>query len=131
MLEEVIGYQQDGSIVAIFDGMRFTIPDDIENEKRQMIAAWEEDGNTIAPYSEPPMPPAISMSARQFKLQLLAAGLLDTVDAWIASQSRAVQIAFEYSGSFVRDEPMMAAGFKAMGFTDPQIDAFFEAAAAL
>lgn len=72
-----------------------------------------------------------AVSARQFKLQLLAAGLIDQVDAWIASQSRAVQIAFEYSGSFVRDEPMMASGFAAMGFTDAQIDAFFEAASKL
>jgi hypothetical protein len=72
-----------------------------------------------------------SVSARQFKLQLLASGLLDQVDAWIASQPRAVQIAFEYSGSFVRGEPMMAAGFAAMGFTDQQVDTFFAAAAAL
>lgn len=72
-----------------------------------------------------------SVSSRQFKLQLLAAGLLDQVDAWISSQSKAVQIAYEYSGSFVRTEPMMAAGFAAMGFTDQQIDDFFTAAAAL
>lgn len=72
-----------------------------------------------------------SVSARQFKLQLLSAGLLDQVNAWIATQPRSVQIAFEYSGSFVRGEPMMAAGFSAMGFADPQIDAFFEAASKL
>lgn len=76
-------------------------------------------------------PPVASVSARQFKLQLLAAGLLDQVDAWITTQPRAVQIAYEYSGSFVRTEPMMAAGFAAMGFTEEQIDAFFTAAAAL
>jgi len=29
---------------------------------------------------------------------------------------------------FIRIEPMMAAGFAAMGFTEEQIDAFFEAA---
>lgn len=72
-----------------------------------------------------------TVSARQFKLQLLAAGLLDQVDAWIATQSKAVQIAYEYSGTFVRTEPMMAAGFAAMGFTEEQIDAFFNAAAEL
>jgi hypothetical protein len=72
-----------------------------------------------------------SVSARQFKLQLLASGLLDQVDAWIATQSKAVQIAYEYSGMFVRTEPMMAAGFAAMGFTAEQIDDFFTAAAEL
>jgi len=89
------------------------------------------DGNVVE--YDPPVVVIIpgSVSARQFKLQLLAAGLLDQVDAWISSQSKAVQIAYEYSGSFVRTEPMMAAGFAAIGFTDQQIDDFFTAAAAL
>ncbi|ASR06693.1 hypothetical protein CHY08_05940 [Rhizobium leguminosarum bv. viciae] len=79
-----------------------------------------------------PLPtPVESVSARQFKLQLLAAGLLDQVDAWVASQSKAVQIAYEYSGTFVRTEPMMAAGFAAMGVTEEQIDDFFAAASQL
>ena len=57
--------------------------------------------------------------------------LLEEVDAWSASQSKAVQIAYAYSGSFVGTEPMMAAGLATMGFTEEQIDAFFTAAAAL
>jgi hypothetical protein len=91
----------------------------------------EEEAERIAVFANAIAPKVTSVSSRQFKLQLLSSGLLDKVDAWIASQSRAVQIAFEYSGSFVRDEPMMASGFAAMGFTDAQIDAFFEAAAKL
>ncbi len=71
------------------------------------------------------------VTARQFKLQLLAAGLIDQVEAWIATQDRSVQIAFEYSGTFVRDEPMMQAGFAALGFTEQQVDEFFAAAATL
>ena len=55
--------------------------------------------------------PPDQVSARQFKRQLLAVGLLDQVDAWIATQPRAVQIAYEYSGSFARTEPMMSARF--------------------
>lgn len=73
----------------------------------------------------------ISVSARQFKLQLLASSLLDQVEAFIVSQGQAVQIAYENSGSFVRTEPMMQSGFTALGFTDEQIDAFFMAAADL
>ena len=83
-------------------------------------------------YVEPPPPPVPDrVTARQFKLQLLAAGLLGQVEAWIASQSQAVQIAYSNSGTFVRDEQMMQAGFAALGFTAEQIDAFFTAAAAL
>jgi hypothetical protein len=77
------------------------------------------------------VPPVESVSSRQFKLQLLAAGMLDQVDAWISTQPRAVQIAYEYSGTFVRNSPMMQAGFKAMGSTPEQIDEFFAAAAQL
>ncbi len=91
----------------------------------------EEEAAFLANLPGEPVIKVESVSARQFKLQLLAAGLLDQVDAWIASQGRPVQIAYEYSGTFVRSEPMMAAGFAAMGFTEEQIDAFFTAAAEL
>lgn len=87
-----------------------------------------EDGELIA-YLTPPAPE--SVSSRQFKLQLLAAGLLDQVDAWVAAQDRATQIAYEYSGTFVRSSPMMQDGFSAMGFTPEQIEAFFVAASKL
>lgn len=71
------------------------------------------------------------VSARRFRMQLRIAGLLDQVTAWVATQDPLVQDAFEYSGEFVRSEPMMAAGFSALGFTPQQIDAFFVAAAQL
>lgn len=97
------------------------------------IASEDELTEVLAVYGLPG-PVAIvpdRVTARQFKLQLLAAGLIDDVEAWIATQPRAVQIAYEYSGTFVRDEPMMQAGFAALGFTEQQVDDFFTAAAAL
>lgn len=89
-----------------------------------------EDNPELITFLHPPIE-VDAVSARQFKLQLLAAGLLDQVDAWVAQQARDVRIAYEYSGTFVKDSPMMAAGFAAMGFTQQQIDAFFSAAARL
>lgn len=77
------------------------------------------------------IPPPDRVSARQFKLQLIAAGLLDDVEAWVALQDQAVQIAFEYSGTFVRTDEMMQSGFTALGFTSQEVDDFFTAAAAL
>lgn len=90
----------------------------------------EDDADVVA-FLNPPPPPVDTVSARQFKLQLFAAGLLDAVDAWVAQQPRDIRIAYEYSGTFVKGSPMMAAGFAAMGFTAEQIDGFFAAAAAL
>lgn len=103
--------------------------DDPEEYGRTLFT--EATAGEVAPYVEPePVPAPIPdrVTARQFKLQLLAAGLLDQVEAWIASQSQAVQIAYANSGTFVRDEPMMQAGFAALGFTPEQVDAFFMAA---
>ncbi|MER8506717.1 hypothetical protein NKH91_17805 [Mesorhizobium sp. M0894] len=88
------------------------------------------DGEVFtAPVPVPVIPDRVS--ARQFKLQLLSAGLLAEVEAWIAAQGTAVQIAYDNSGSFVRADPTMQAGFAALGFSGTEIDAFFTAAAAL
>jgi hypothetical protein len=102
-------------------------PDDV-TEYGPAIYAQAIQGD-VAPYvpPEPVIPDRVT--ARQFKLQLLQAGLLASVEGWIGSQSQAVQIAYNNSGTFVRGEPMMQAGFTALGFTPEQIDAFFTAAA--
>jgi hypothetical protein len=71
------------------------------------------------------------VTSRQFKLQLLADDLIDSVEAWIATQSRDIQIAYESSGTFVKSEPMMQSGFAALGFTSEQIDNFFVEASKL
>ena len=88
---------------------------------------WQDGAWVYVPPPPPPIPDRVT--ARQFKLALLQAGLLASVEGWITTQSQAVQIAYNNSGTFVRDEPMMAAGFAALGFTPEQIDAFFTAAA--
>ncbi|MBB3313629.1 hypothetical protein FHT78_005423 [Rhizobium sp. BK196] len=94
------------------------------------LQALPEDDAEVQAFLHP-TPKVESVSSRQFKLQLLKQGLLDKVNGWVALQARDVQIAYEYSGTFVKDSPMMQTGFAAMGFTPQQIDAFFEAAAQL
>jgi hypothetical protein len=115
-----IARNQDGSIRAVCGVLQ-----------PEFAEEWlpDDDPNVIAYLN--PNRSVDSVSARQFKLQLLSAGLLNQVDVWVKTQSQAVQIAYEYSGSFVRTEPMMAAGFAAMGFTNQQIDDFFNAASKL
>lgn len=107
-------------------------PDDPEELGRAIYeAASEGDVEPYVPPEPEPEPLPDRVTARQFKLQLLSAGLIDQVEGWVATQSRAVQIAYANSGTFVRDEPMMKAGFQALGFTPEEGDAFFAAAAAL
>jgi hypothetical protein len=111
-----------------------------DEEGKISVTYWDESLNVTEPTAEDiataltapdPVVVPTSVSARQFKLQLLAAGLLDQVDEWVATQGKDVQISYEYSGSFLRTEPMMASGFEAMGVTEEQIDAFYIAAAKL
>ena len=94
------------------------------------IGGQYANGAFSAPAAPPPVVPD-SVSARQFHLQLSVAGLRAQVTTWIASQPVEVQDAFEYSGSFLRSEPMMETGFTALGCTTAEIDAFFTAAALL
>jgi hypothetical protein len=93
-----------------------------------VLAGFEKEGEQWRPPEAAPDPGPESVTARQFKLQLLALGILDEVDAWVSLQGREIQIAYEYSGMFVRSEPMMYQGFQALDFTDHQIDDFFLAA---
>lgn len=71
------------------------------------------------------------VSSRQFKMQLQIDGIKDQVEGWVASQGPLVQIAYENSGTFVVSEPMMQNGFALLGFSEAEIDEFFEAASRL
>ena len=106
-------------------------PDDPEKFGKDIHAA--AIAGTVTPYIAPQpvivIPPTVS--ARQFKLQLEIQGLTLAVETWVASQSKLVRIAYANSGRFDRDEPMLQAGFKALGFTETDLDAFYVEAAKL
>ncbi|MER9000003.1 hypothetical protein NKJ52_20605 [Mesorhizobium australicum] len=70
------------------------------------IASEDELTDVLAAYGllGPLVRVPASVSARQFKLQLLAEGLLDQVETFVTSQGAAVQIAYDNSGTFVRTE---------------------------
>ncbi|MDC7745033.1 hypothetical protein PQF32_20815 [Rhizobium sp. BC56] len=102
-------------------------------EQSQQGAAEEfmpDDDPAVVAFVNAP-PKVSSVSARQFRLMLRRSGLIDQVKAWVAQQDGETQDAFEYSGTFVKDSPMMTAGFAVMGFTSQQVDDFFSAAAQL
>ena len=71
-----------------------------------------------------------SVSARQARLALLAAGLLDQVEAAVATAGGSVRIEWEYATVNERASPLLAAIAGALGLTDAQVDALFIAAAA-
>ena len=89
-----------------------------------IIATWADDAarrfydeNTVTP--------------RQVRLALLAEGLLDAVDAYVASQPRAVQLEWEYAGEIRRDNLLMLAAAPALGKTPAELQQLLNYAATL
>ena len=77
-----------------------------------------------------------SVTMRQARLALLAAGLLDDVEAAIAAipdpvQRKAAQITWEFSGEVQRKNGLVSQLAPSLGMTEAQIDALFIAARAL
>lgn len=92
---------------------------------------WQHGG--VVPF-EPPVPEPVipdRVTRRQFRLQLIDAGLLEQVEAWVATQDIRTQAAYADSGTFLRTDEMLQQGFAGLGFTDEQVDAFFTDAAVL
>lgn len=78
----------------------------------------------------PPAPVPQSVSAYQARMALLAAGLLDDVEALMADPQtdRAARIAWEYGTTVERSSPLISALAPSLGMTDEQIDDLFRAA---
>jgi hypothetical protein len=93
--------------------------------------------NPVVPEPDPapaPPPPATipaTVTMRQARLALHAAGLLATVTQAVAAAGPEVQIEWEYAATVDRTWPTMLVLQSALGLTDAQIDALFIAAAAL
>lgn len=86
--------------------------------------------------AEPPAPPVpTSVTMRQARLALLQAGLLDQVDAAIASlagdEGKAARIEWDYANEVRRDSPLIAMFSANLGLSDEQMDKLFITAASL
>lgn len=130
---EVHGYTESGSISATIDGQLMSVPDDMANRHRQMIAAWEEHGNAILAYT-PPAPstdPAdYPLERYQFLAMLDIAGLKPLVATAIASiadraQRAVAQAKFDSTSTFERNDPLLVSLSAAAGLTPGQVDAYW------
>ncbi len=70
-------------------------------------------------------------SRAQGQLALLQAGVLDALEAWVASQDRATQIEYAARGVWRREWPLVATGAASLGMTEAQVDDLFILAATL
>lgn len=93
------------------------------------------DGVVFTPPAPEPTPVPQQVTMRQARLALLAAGLLSSVNAAIASlpspQKEAAQIEWEYAAVVDRNAGLVPAMGAALGMTEVQLDDLFIAAGAL
>ncbi|MGQ5719928.1 hypothetical protein [Pseudochrobactrum asaccharolyticum] len=67
MMVDAAKYSIAGGIIVIIGGVEITVPDDMENRHRAMIAEWEANGGMIEPYTpEPELADIISIPSVTF-----------------------------------------------------------------
>lgn len=103
--------KEDGTVMYQYEQLRFAPPISDEAIDKAVAKRKEElKVKTITP--------------RQLRLQLLAAGLLDDVEA-LCSTNREMQIWFEYSLDFQRNHEMIIVMGAQLGMSDTDMDSFF------
>ncbi|PDT47438.1 hypothetical protein CO661_11885 [Sinorhizobium fredii] len=123
----------------VMRGERFTTPDD-PHGANPAIRQWmnQNPDAQVHPY----IPPTIeqiregmaSLTARQFRLGLISAGLTPaqvtaTIEAMPAGPDKETAlIEWEYATTFKRTHPLIASVGSALGLTDEQIDTMWMAA---
>ena len=70
---DIHGYTAGGTIDATIEGKRVTVPKNMGNRHRRMIAEWEADGNTIPAYA-PPAPTAADVRGEAARVMKDLAG---------------------------------------------------------
>lgn len=91
--------------------------------------SWIEDVELKKEYEQQRLIPK-NITLRQAKLQLLADGFLDDVEALITVDRRS-QIEWEYANEVYRQSPLIEGIKGALGLTDKQIDDMFITASKL
>lgn len=89
---------------------------------RLVDSAWQAHSPAIVP---------LSVSPLQASRALLAAGLLDEVEAAVAAADRETQLAWEKATAVERYSPFVATLAAALSLSDAQVDQLFIDAAAL
>jgi len=72
-----------------------------------------------------------SITARQARIILLQAGLLDSVNQAVAASNEATRIEWEFSTEVQRNWPTLKTMAQALGWTDQQLDDLFIAGSKL
>lgn len=105
-----------------------------QNEFGEDVLVTELPGGWIVRELLRPAPlqqPTPSISPRQIRQALTAAGLRSAVESAVAAGDQDLKDWWEYATTFERDHPKVLAMAQALGVNDAQLDALWAAGAAL
>jgi hypothetical protein len=121
--------KKDGIIYSYKDAVAHVVSTGIQSPSSDLSIYGFE------PYTpEPPPPPAViivAVTARQARLALNAAGLLDDIDAALATMPRDAQIEWQHTHEIRRDSPLIAVVASGLGLDKAAIDELFTQASKL
>lgn len=104
---EKVKYNEFGYIQATIDDVEFTIPDDLENLHRQMIAEWEkEEGNEIEPYIPPEPEPTVTIIPSVRLWERMTNAEAEQVNQVMQTQPFRVRKIFETAATFRSDHEL-------------------------
>lgn len=99
-------YSHDGSILADINGEGCSIPDDMENRHRQLIAEWEAAGNIIGSYVEPEPEPVVTILPAVTLWERLTETEAEQVVEVMATQPLRTRKIFETAATFRSDHEL-------------------------
>ena len=106
------------------------IPQDEGNSDYREYLAWLAEGNVPDP-SDPVVAHPLSVSPRQIRQALTAAGLRTSVEDAIASADQDTKDWYEFATAFEENHPAVIGLAAVLGITPEQINALFVLAASL
>lgn len=122
-----------GDVIRTSDGKTVAPVSDASDPDYLAWVAWCDAGNT--PDTDDSMPVVTEVpqvvTSRQMFHALDQAGLLDDIEAFVATQPRPVQIDWNKSREFQRDNVLLNAMAPLLGLTQEDLDALFIAADAV
>lgn len=133
-MDDTSGFYKLGNGELLFapnavNGPGFSLHRDNPDDRLAQQGGWQWFDSDASAYTywgiSPTNPPGNTITPLQAKLELLAAGKLDAVEAAVAAAPREVQLAWREATEFDRTSPLLNAMAQAVGITSLELDAMF------